>query len=252
MQTNPAVAYRRRLIHSMLALPPAGVPIRLLDIGCGEGSFAALLHTLRPDVAIAGVDSSVTGLEIAARLVPDGRFFRADLLKAEPSTSVHLEGWATHAVCSEVLEHVDDPRAFLRQAARFLCDGAVLVVTVPSGPMSALDRHLGHRRHYTRRMLAGELRDTGFIVDRIWRAGFPFHNVYRLAVVMRGEAITNDARGRTTGRTGIMIQTAMRLFDRLFRLNLSSTPFGWQIVGRAVWPGRIANQALPRLEGREA
>ena len=34
-----------------------------------------------------------------------------------PDVPADLAGWGTHAVCSEVLEHVDDPVTLLRGAA---------------------------------------------------------------------------------------------------------------------------------------
>ena len=42
-------------------------------------------------------------------------------------------GWATDAVCSEVLEHVDSPVLFLQAARPWLADGSRLIVTVPGG-----------------------------------------------------------------------------------------------------------------------
>ena len=53
------------------------------------------------------------------------------------------------AVCSEVLEHLNDPATFLRTATAALSPGATFIVTVPGGPRSEFDRLIGHRRHYT-------------------------------------------------------------------------------------------------------
>ena len=71
-----------------------------------------------------------------------------DLLR-DPAPDAEWAGWATHAVCSEVLEHVDEPVVLLRNARSWLAPGCRLVVTVPGGPMSAFDRHIGHRRHFS-------------------------------------------------------------------------------------------------------
>src|SRR5205823_4886877 len=105
--------------------------------------------------------------------------------------NVH-QGWATDAVCSEVLEHVDSPRDFLLAARVYLADNARLIVTVPGGPMSAFDRHIGHRQHFTRASIGELLRSSGFSIERICLSGFPFFNLYRCLVIARGEKLASD------------------------------------------------------------
>ena len=74
----------------------------------------------------------------------------------------------------------------------YLARGCRVVVTVPGGPMSAFDRSIGHRRHFTPDSLSQILRESGFRVESAQRAGFPFFNLYRLVVIARGEAVTHD------------------------------------------------------------
>jgi hypothetical protein len=132
-------------------------------------------------------------------------------------------------VCSEVLEHLDDPAAFLRAARVYLQPGARLLVTVPGGPMSAFDRHIGHRRHFDRRS-AGEVMEAGgFDVERVRGAGFPFFNLYRMLVIARGRKLARDVEGEH-GASSAMAKLVMRVFGVLFRLNLGDSSFGWQIV----------------------
>jgi SAM-dependent methyltransferase len=161
--------------------------------------------------------------------VPDGRFLVRDLLEADDA-SPELNGWATHAVCSEVLEHVDEPARLLKNALPYLAPDCRLVVTVPGGPMSAFDRHIGHRRHYRPHELRILLQRAGFEVDRVWGAGFPFFNLYRLVVILRGRRLIEDAEQAKPGRAAAL---AMRVFDTLFRLNLQSSRWGWQTIALA-------------------
>jgi SAM-dependent methyltransferase len=177
-----------------------------------------------------GIELSREGVERARIAVPSATFVQRDLLD-DSEVEPRLRGWATAAVCSEVLEHVDEPERLLRGVVPYLEPGCRLVVTVPGGPMSAFDRSIGHRRHFSPRTLTQLLRASGFRVERSERAGFPFFNIYRLVVIVRGRRLMRDVGGgsATAG-------AAMSAFDRLFRFNLDRSPFGWQIVAVATLP----------------
>ena len=94
---------------------------------------------------------------------------------------------ATHAVCSEVLEHVDDPVALMRNAIALLAPGCEVVVTVPGGPRSAFDRYVGHLRHFTA-TLSNQVSRTPASTWTGCCTGFPFFNLYKLAVIARGRS----------------------------------------------------------------
>ncbi len=234
-QRNPAERMRSRSVLRGLALGEA--PARVLDIGSGQGQLAAMIGDAYPRAEVLGLELSAAGVALAARRAPSARFLQWDLLgdRAPPE---RWAGWATHAVCSEVLEHVDDPVRLLRTAARFMSPGCRLVVTVPGGRRSAFDIHIGHRRHYDRAALANLLRGAGFEPVRILAVGFPFFNLYRLTVIARGRRLVQDvtAERGTGGTLPGTVRLAMRAFDLLFRLNLDGIPWGWQIVGTARLP----------------
>jgi hypothetical protein len=165
--------------------------------------------------------------------VPGARARVCDLL-AEPEPAAGELGWATDAVCSEVLEHVDDPVALLRNARAWLGSGARLVVTVPGGPMSAFDHHIGHRRHFTPADLAAVISAAGLEVVTVGGAGFPFFNVYRLLVISRGEQLIDAARNQQGGNSqSALLRAGQAAFDPLFRLTLPRSRLGWQTVGVA-------------------
>jgi SAM-dependent methyltransferase len=224
---NPAQEYRRRLILSLLSAD--GPAQRVLDLGAGTGDLAHSIRQSFPNAEILGLDVSAAGLEVARQKVPDAVFLERDLLESETAPP-EFRGWATHAVCSEVLEHVDDPEHLLRNAIPYLAPDCLLVVTVPGGPMSAFDRHIGHRRHYRPTELRALLERVGLAADRATGAGFPFFNLYRLVVVLRGRRLIGDAEAGSAGATA---RAAMHLFGLLFRLNVDASPWGWQTVARA-------------------
>jgi SAM-dependent methyltransferase len=232
---NPAQAYRRRLIFDALSLGTASRPARVLELGSGQGDFSRDLVTAYPDVSLCGLDLAATGVEIARRKVPGAAFFQQDFTRplAVPDS---YRGWATHAVCSEVLEHLDDPTAMLANVRALMAPGCRLVITVPAGPMSAFDRHIGHRGHFTPERLATTLRASGLEVADLRGAGFPFFNLYRLAVVARGEKLIQDAAADNGHGLPWSARATIRMFSWLFRANRSRGTRGWQLVAVAVEP----------------
>jgi hypothetical protein len=107
-----------------------------------------------------------------------------------------------------------------------------LVVTVPAGPRSAYDKHIGHRRHYTRHDLRALLSSAGFTVEEVRAAGFPFFNLYKSLVILRGSRLIVDAEAGE-GRESLVMRLASAVFRGLFLANTSRTPWGWQLVAVA-------------------
>ncbi|MEO0393003.1 MAG: class I SAM-dependent methyltransferase, partial [Pseudomonadota bacterium] len=179
-QANPAVHWRHRVLLKLLGLnqPKLAPGMRILDIGSGPGDFAARALERHPSLPFLGLELSQTGCDIAAGRAPGGVFLATDLMQ-NPSPQPEHKAWASHAVCTEVLEHVADPVSLLQAARQWMQPGCRLVVTVPGGPMSAFDKHIGHHRHYTPSLLRQTLTDAGFDVELAGGAGFPFFNLYR-------------------------------------------------------------------------
>ena len=214
-ENNPAQRFRRQLILSSLALRQAASTPRVLDIGSGQGDFAVDLLAACPGAKVLGLELSASGVEIATRKVPAAQFLQCDLTEPQEPPRSH-RGWATYAVCSEVLEHLDNPRLLLVNAQAWMAPGCKLIVTVPGGPMSAFDRHIGHRKHYAPEELRCLLERAGFHVERASGAGYPFFDLYRRVVIARGSRLIEDVSRRPSPAARI----AMGVFDALFRLNL--------------------------------
>jgi 2-polyprenyl-3-methyl-5-hydroxy-6-metoxy-1,4-benzoquinol methylase len=97
--------------------------IRLLDIGCGDGQLLARLT--RPGWRLTGCD----WLE-APSAQKDFQYHRVDL---------NREGLATFGeasfdvvTCSDVLEHMENPAAMLREIARVLTGSGAAIVSIPN------------------------------------------------------------------------------------------------------------------------
>ncbi|MGH6662749.1 MAG: class I SAM-dependent DNA methyltransferase [Rhodospirillales bacterium] len=228
---NPGQALRRRSIFRLLGEGAAAPEATILDFGCGSGDLLAAMAARFPGTRLAGVDGSAEGLAITAGSLPRATLAQCDFTLPDgvPAT---LRGWASHAVCSEVLEHVDDPVRVLVNAGACLKPGGRLVITVPGGPMSAFDRAIGHRGHYTRERLRDEISRAGLRVEAAAAAGFPVFNLYRILVLMRGRRLIADIEDGPSP----LARVVMAPLRWLMPLALDDSPWGWLIVGAAVKP----------------
>jgi cyclopropane fatty-acyl-phospholipid synthase-like methyltransferase len=228
VERNPAQKFRHRFLVSLLKREN-NPGMRLLDIGSGQGDFAVAIHKALPGSQILGLELSATGVRISEAKVPSARFVQCNLYSDIPEP--RDADWATHAACSEVLEHLDEPVKLLQAAREYMQPGCRLFITVPSGPMSAFDRHIGHRQHFTPESLRRVVEQAGFRTSKVFRAGFPFFNLYRLAIISRGDKLAKDLSADQ--RPGTVASLAMWGFDMLFRLALRDSPLGWQLVAVA-------------------
>jgi trans-aconitate methyltransferase len=222
---NPAQKYRQKLIIKALENAACSESSHLLDIGSGQGDFLKQSMIKWPKASFLGFEMSKIGVQVSKEKLPSVEFLEVNLYDPPEAASL-FEGWATHAVCSEVLEHVDDPVAFLRKASAYLSSGAKIIVTVPGGPMSHYDKHIGHRKHFTRDDLKKCLQLSGFTPVEVKSAGFPFFNLYRTLVILRGKSLIKDA---SANNSNILMGFFESLFNLLFKLNNSH--FGWQVIG---------------------
>ena len=98
----------------------------VLDLGCGNGWLTAALSRCGFDVT--GLDSSLSGIEIARRAHRDVPFRHADGLLPP---AAELCGRFDAVLVVEVLDHVAQPRLLLQHALQMLRPGGLLLVTVP-------------------------------------------------------------------------------------------------------------------------
>jgi SAM-dependent methyltransferase len=229
---NPAQRYRHHLLVSLLQRRGKTDGLKLLDLGSGQGDFLASAAEAWPQAELMGFELSEVGVLITRRKVPQARVFTVNLF-APPAEVAPLVAWANVSICSEVLEHVDDPVAFLQASRPYLANGATLMVTVPGGPISAFDRYIGHRQHFTKESITRILEEAGFEVEQVTLAGFPFFNLYRALIIARGDHLVRDATTRFGRASFFFARSLMALFRLLFRGNRPHSRFGWQIVAVA-------------------
>jgi len=82
----------------------------ILDAGCGEAIVMRKLLDLRPDLNIEGLDISADSLQVAKQALPQNKFYQGSIMNMPISDKQY-----DLVMSLEVLEHVDDPEAALRE-----------------------------------------------------------------------------------------------------------------------------------------
>jgi SAM-dependent methyltransferase len=145
----------------------------VLDVGCGQGSLLMELMQEFPGIEPHGVDLSPSAVEFAKRRVPGGTFGTLDLTAGTTGRSYDL------LVCSEVLEHIEDDVAAMKNLRR-MCNGHLVVTTVQGRMRKFEPEGVGHVRNYRRGELVAKLREAGFDIVQDVSWGFPlFSPLYR-------------------------------------------------------------------------
>ena len=96
----------------------------LLDVGAGGGPYraAALQYGMR----YTSQDFS----QLDENLIREGAYTRIDIVSDATKIPVHDEEYDV-ILCTEVLEHVPEPLAVIKEMARVLKKGGEMIVTVP-------------------------------------------------------------------------------------------------------------------------
>ena len=164
-----------RRLPSGAGAPGAAKVVRILDVGCGAGGGIAGARERHPGWRITGVERDPR-LAAQARTRCD-RVFEGDLRDILPRLSREGERFDA-IVLADVLEHLEDPFAALRDAGALAAPDARLLVSVPNvghlsfvrdllcgrfDPVPAGLLDAGHLRWFTRRSLAAALEETGWV-----------------------------------------------------------------------------------------
>jgi 2-polyprenyl-3-methyl-5-hydroxy-6-metoxy-1,4-benzoquinol methylase len=222
----PSQAFRHRLVIRYVI---NAKPKTIIDIGCGQGDLLYELSRHFNADALAGLELSTTGVKEALRKVPQADIHQFDLLSADPSP---LPSDFDCLTCVEVLEHVDDPIRFLSSALLQLAPGGKVVITVPSGPRTAFDKSIGHRRHFNKKELLTVLNSTGLVNAQIRRVGFPFFDIYRFVVLLTGKRLASTVADSSLDKSKIA-RFVMFTFSILLRVNPNFIPLGLQLIATA-------------------
>ncbi len=179
---RPRTSHRFLLqaVEPFLRSLPSGS--RVLDFGCGNGSLLARFTDC--GLELHGVDASKSGISQARQHHRAIVFHIGDVTAPMPPDLAQVRFDAI--VCTEVVEHVFDPRKLLRNIFALLKPGGQLLITTPyhgylknlalaaAGHMDAHYTALwdhGHIKFFSRRTLSALLEEANFEELRFSGAG---------------------------------------------------------------------------------
>lgn len=163
----------------------------LIDMACGNGSFALGLAKTYPDLKIVGVDYSAANIALATKFAEEVgvsdrvTFYHQAVWDLEaqrpPDPTALAEIVATHGpfdamFAGEILEHIAEAPAFIDFLEAHVAKGATVVFTVPNGPfVELMDKdtplHKGHVHHFDRDDLTAVFGQKAHLHATYWRSG---------------------------------------------------------------------------------
>jgi SAM-dependent methyltransferase len=139
----------------------------LMEIGVGTGFVMRAMRDALPGARLSASDAYIEGLRFAGKRLGDA----VNLLQMD-ARRIPFRGEFDVIGLFDVLEHIDDDRAVLKELGKALKPGGGLVLTVPQhmflwGPF---DEAGFHKRRYGTRELEEKARAAGF--DVIFKTSF--------------------------------------------------------------------------------
>ncbi len=192
----------------------------MLEVGCGMGAMGAILAR---SYEYTGIEPDPQSFAVARKRVVGGCVMNVD--------AERFGGSNFDVVCAfEVMEHIHDDVAALREWAAFARPGGRMVVSVPAGRerFGAADERVGHFRRYNPSDLVDVMLAAGLTAPVVVPYAFPLGYLLEGArgVLARRGSIPDDVVERTAG-SGRWLQ-----------------PPSWFALGSwaVVWPFRLAQR----------
>lgn len=182
--------------------PQSGRP-RILDVGCGTGANLELLGQYGE---AEGVDVSIDALQFCrARGLENVRQGEAEKLPYE-------DGAFDLVTALDVVEHLDDDLAGLREMRRVLRPGGRALLFVPAFMFlwGVQDDVSHHRRRYTLKELRRVMREAGYEVERATYANLSF-----FAPILLGRVLMRVTGWRPASENNINVSALNGVLGRV-------------------------------------
>jgi SAM-dependent methyltransferase len=135
--------------------------ITMIEIGCGNGSVLQFLKS--KGINIEGGDLFLEALQFCRKRT-DVPLYQLDALNTP-----FADGQYDVVGLFDVIEHIDDDKAVLKEMYRICNPGGRIILTVPANKWlwSYFDVMSCHKRRYSKKELYQKLQRAGFVVEKI-------------------------------------------------------------------------------------
>lgn len=208
---GPLTHTRYRLV--LRELDGLSAPRRILDAGCGSGVLLSMLGMRWPTAELHGIEISANAVAAAPASLRD----HITVGDVTVVAATHEPSSFDLLVCSEVLEHLVEPRIALEAMVRLLRPRGTAVLTVPGGMRhwTRQDDLAGHVQRFEYADFAELAREAGLEVLNQYGWGGPLSAFYyRLASRRDPDELARAAQSRAVALVGRMLPTLFRLDDR--------------------------------------
>lgn len=156
------VASRNRLFKFLIRKYCIHSQNSILEIGCATGNL--IEHIVQyDDLKITGSEIYVNGLIYAKNNLPNVEFIQYDVTEGVIDKHYNL------ITAFDVIEHIDDDHAALKNMNHMLSEDGILIISVPQYQFlfGALDKIVHHKRRYSQKLLTKKLEAVGFKIERV-------------------------------------------------------------------------------------
>ena len=164
--------------------------MRVLDVGCAEGSILREIGKRSQGLALVGVEPDINFSSFARSYAGCSIFEHLDQLPESAANAYDL------IIVNHVLEHVSNPVSFLRRLSGLLSERGVVYIDVPSvldyRSIEAL--HIAHLYHFSAATLSLAGDAAGLMAIDIERHEPPMHPISLRSIMRR----TQGERDRTS------------------------------------------------------
>jgi 2-polyprenyl-3-methyl-5-hydroxy-6-metoxy-1,4-benzoquinol methylase len=203
-------------------------PKTVADLGCGDGSLLAEIGKRLPAAKCAGLDLSEEQISQNRTNRPDLDWHCVDLdqpIEKDGPLADRFEA----VVAMEVIEHLDNPAVFLRNALEVVVpNGGSLLLSTQSGPLRETERRVGHRRHFEATEMRDLLTKSGWHPLHVWTTGFPFHDLSKWYANINPDATMARFGERSYGWQEDLVCALLR-----FAFRFNSNRYGAQLFALA-------------------
>lgn len=144
-----------------------GFQLPMVEVGCGTGDT---LEYISKEFPSRGIDLSDEAVAISVRKG----------INAQKADFLDIQDKFNSIICIDVLEHIEDDRAFVRHFNDVLNIGGKAFILVPSGRMMKDDVLFGHYRRYDKSAIVKLVQENGLAVKYTEMFGYPLFYYARI------------------------------------------------------------------------